>query len=299
MIQPLHSKSVFNSSNLHRCDRLLVLGASGWFGRTLQSLLPVELSVLATAKVRRQRYSAWDIRTVKEFRPTIVANFAFMTQGKIEKIGQERYISGNVELTQRFLQVLEMRTVRTALTVSSGAAILRSDEPYGKLKLIEERAALERASDTLSVVVARAYSVTGPLVTNPQEYAFSEMIISAMNGGINVKSQQPTFRRYVSVEDYLTVSLFQALQGISGVIESGGELIEVGALAERITKLVNPRAHVQREPLLTATASTYASDGASWEKACSDLDYEPEELNSQIARTAKGLGERGYFSLVQ
>jgi len=288
---------MFHTSDLHKNDRVLVLGASGWFGRTLQSLLPAELPVLATAKTSRGKYLPWDFKAVTEFRPTIVANFAFMTQGKLEQIGRELYLAGNVELTSQFLQVIEIPTVRTALTVSSGAAILSPDEPYGKQKLIEERAALERASDTLTVVVARAYSVTGPLVTNPQDYAFSEMILSAMSGEINVKARQPTFRRYVSVEDYIKMSLAWGLRGTSGVIESGGELIEVGKLADRITKAVNPRARVQREPLLTSAPSTYASDGLSWAKDCSDLNYEPEELDAQIARTANGLGERGYFTV--
>ncbi|MCX6432201.1 MAG: hypothetical protein NTX29_05255, partial [Actinobacteria bacterium] len=191
-------------------------------------------NIMCTSSVASGKYVTWSIDRIRDFQPTAVANFAFLTPDRLELLGAELYARQNRELTNQFLTTLEIPSVRSAITVSSGAALYSAYEPYGELKLEEERAALALAGSARSVVVARVYSVSGPFVREPRRYAFSDMIIQASEGRVVVDAERPTYRRYVRVADVLRVCRELGAQGHSGVVESGGELIEMGELASEI-----------------------------------------------------------------
>jgi nucleoside-diphosphate-sugar epimerase len=278
------------SSPLSPDDRLLVLGGGGWFGQTMLHLIGSSLPVYSTASSARPGLVTWDLAHIRDFAPTVVANFAFLTRERIAVDGVEEFTRINRLLTDQFLQTLEMPHVHTAMTVSSGAAVTEPDKPYGRLKLAEEEAALACASTSLAVVVARAYAVSGPFVRRPRHYAFSDMILQAAEGQIVIKAERPTFRRYASVSDLLNVCLRSARLGITGVIESGGELVEMADLAARVVSRVNPRATVERGDMVSTEPSVYASDDSMWSSACAGLNFTPMDLDAQIDAVARGRG---------
>lgn len=271
-------------------DRVLVLGATGWFGQTLLSMLDPSQVVLLVSSSTRDRYVAWDAALVRGFKPTVVANFAFLTRERVESDGEEQFTSVNAQLTEQFLLAAALPSVRAALTVSSGAAVSEPLSPYGRMKLAEESAALELVTPDRAVVVGRAYSVSGGYVRRPHDYAFSNLILQAAKGQVQVVADRPVLRRYVSVDDFLTVCLGRAVSGWSGVIDSGGELVEMGNLAERIVRVVNPSASVTRASQSSSKPSVYASDDGTWRAACTALGFLPADLESQIRATAVGLG---------
>ena len=276
-------------------DRVLVLGASGWLGRTFLSLLPSEVPTVAVGGVANP-LTPWSVDLVERFEPTVVANFAFLTPSRLEELGAERYTATNRHLTARLLHTLALPTVRFGLTVSSGAAasgVRDHQSPsvahYGSLKAEEEEAALQHVAAERSVVVARAYSLSGGLVTRPWDYAFSSFILQARTGHIAVESSGLVWRRYTAAADFLAVATARGLAGWSGILESGGELIEMGALAQRIADLVNPGAAVERRLGPGVEPATYASDGTSWIEACRRADYDPLTLDEQILAAEMGL----------
>ena len=231
----------------------------------------------------------WDIEEVWKFAPTWVVNFAFLTPDRLEAVGLDDFVRVNSELTRQFLASLELPTVRCGLAISSGAAVGLPSGPYGELKKLEESAALAMAGPRRTVVVGRAYSLSGPYVRLPRTYAFSDMILQATEGRVRIRAAQPTLRRYVSVEDFLHVCLRSAQVGNGGLIESGGELVEMGELARRIVKRVNPAAHVDRVPLTSEDASVYASDNDSWSRAVEAIDINALSLDAQIDAAAQWL----------
>lgn len=274
-------------------DRVLVLGAGGWFGSTslamLDGVVP-QSRVLALASEPRDqlvagvpwRLQTWDAALAGSFAPTVVLNFAFLTRGFAATLPAEQYRATNARLTARFLEAARLPTVRTALTVSSGAAVTEPEHAYGRMKLAEEAEALALVTPGRSVVVARAYSVSGPFARHPREYAFSSFVEQAMHGRIAVMADRPTFRRYCDVGQYLAVSIRRALDGWSGVIESGGELVEMGELAQLVADACPHPVAVTRAEQVSEAPSVYASDDSDWREHCAALALEPATLAAQV-----------------
>lgn len=274
---------------LHQTDRILVTGCGGWFGRTLTSMLGGHPQLLLIGSPRDPSAIQWDNDMIQRFAPTVVANFAFNTRDRLAEMGRERYLTENAELTRRLIFALKQDSVRIGLTVSSGAAVAANSnssqdtsELYGKLKAHEETKVMEMASKHRSVVVARAYSVSGPFVRRTHDYAFSGLIAQAIAGDMTIEATQPVYRRYVSISDLLTVSFTLAGNGWSGIIDSGGDLIEMQDLAEIIRGVVNPTARINRGAIETWEPSVYASDNVTWSEGCRRTQIEPLSLPEQV-----------------
>lgn len=279
-------------------QRILVLGAGGWFGMNfLHQMTAIGLDGVLAVGSRGRRIEIggrewdiveWDWPAIREWGPTVAVNFAFLTRDRLEAVGFETFVAKNTELSRRFLSVAALPSVKLVLTVSSGTAMDSSAEtdlranPYGYLKRDEEVRATQLATDTRTVVVLRTYSVSGPWIQRPSTYAFSDLVMQAASGSVLVRAEQPVYRRYVAIGDLLQVGLGLGLAGLSSVVESGGELVELGDLAERIVKCVNPSALLKRVPMRSSSPSIYASDDCSWQQACRTIGYVPLTLDQQI-----------------
>lgn len=278
------------AGELAESDRLLVLGGSGWFGRTALNVWR-NVPTMATASRARDRFVTWDMRAIRDFEPTVVLNFAFLTPDHESRLGTAQFEATNRSLIDQFSRCADLPSVRVVVTASSGAAIADPHGTYGRLKRFEEvrAGALQRA--TRSVVVARAYSMSGPLVGQPRAYALSDFVLQARTGSVRVRASRPVWRRYTDVGDFLRVCVQRGLAGWSGTIDSGGELVEMSELASRVVEVVNPRAEILRDPLESSADSVYASDDTSWRAACAATGYAPASLREQIAATDRGLGD--------
>jgi nucleoside-diphosphate-sugar epimerase len=232
---------------------VLVLGAGGWFGSTFLDLLAQsagETALLAlTGRPRRLTagrqtwdLGGWDWETIERFAPTLVVNCAFLTRERVEQIGYERYVAENTELTSRFLRTLSLPSIRAAVTVSSGAAVESLPDipdielnPYGHLKRKEEILPRDAAAEHgVALALCRAWSVSGLLVQRPRDYAFSDLILQATEGRIRIRAPHEVWRRYAGVDDLLAVCASLAVDGWTGEVDSGGELVEIGELTERV-----------------------------------------------------------------
>ena len=271
-------------------DRLLILGSSGWFGREIQELL---VRSGFPGRVLGQPGPSSGRAVVDEelriFDPTVVVNFAFLTRERVDVEGESEFRRINSELTERFLHLTDSPAVRLAVTVSSGAAVTEPEHPYGELKAAEEAAALELANPSRAVVVLRTYSVSGAHVRRPRSYAFSDFILQAQTGRLRIGADRPVYRRYVNIQDALKVSLTCGAAGASGIVETGGELLEMGDLASRIDNIVNPSAEVTRAERTSDEPSIYCSDNLSWDEWVLNSGVNPLDLDEQIAAVVQGL----------
>ncbi len=287
-------------------DRILVTGASGWLGRTALDLLaPLGLPTLALASRARPIRVAdcqvecrvWDEREVAAFAPTVVLDCAFLTQGRVADMPLDEYVAANRVLTDRLVYATQLCDVRLALTVSSGAAVYPNDalegriedNPYGYLKREAEHRLWQAVAGSGAVpVVARAWSISGAHVQKPQGYALGSMIRDADSGAIRIKARRPVFRRYVLADELLALGIAEGGVGPAS-IDSGGELVEMAELAERVAAVVRPDAVITRGEVDPHNPDRYHSDGADWENRCQKWGLTSATLDRQIEITARGV----------
>lgn len=295
------------SRSMGRDDRVLVTGASGWFGRTTCALLDgLQLPVLltaSTAKVIKVAGSTfhcepWDWATIVDFRPTVVVDCAFLTRDRVADMDLAGYVAANEALTRNMLDASGLPSVARVVTISSGAAVhpadalegTLEDNPYGYLKRrAEEDLAALALKRGISATVARAWSVSGAFVQKPRSYALSDMLTQAKDGAIHILAGRLVYRRYCSVEDLLAVALASARGGATEVVDSGGLLVEMGDLAEVVARTVGTDARISREPMTDDPPDDYHSNNAGWTGACSAAGFTPAALDAQVATAYAGL----------
>lgn len=272
-------------------DRIVVLGSSGWFGREFAAMRSV--AAIPDAYVLEVPGPSAGVvvsdEEVAAFDPTVVLNFAFLTRERVESEGLAEFGRINSVLSERFLTLARADSVRFALTVSSGAAVTEPEQPYGQMKLAEETAALDLVDAERTVVVLRAYSVSGGYVRRPDAYAFSDFILQAARGAVQVNADRPVFRRYCSVTDSLAIAMNRGLAGESGILETGGDLVEMGELARTIVQVVNPQAVINRREIVTEDPSAYHSDDVSWQRWSTQAGISPMGLTEQIRAASNVL----------
>jgi nucleoside-diphosphate-sugar epimerase len=240
---------------------------------------------------------------VKDFRPTSAVDFAFLTREKISDYSLEEYAHANRQLISQAESLLGLPSLREFLATSSGAAVFNQQNqtaslesnPYGYLKRESEQKLIFRAAEKgIPIVVARPWSVSGEFVTKVQGFAFSQMIYSSLTKRrIDILSHNPVYRRYVDLEDFLRVCIGKLeLGGTSQIIDSGGELIDMVGLAEKIAKHVGPDVKVNHSVDFSQEGDKYYSSGLSWSMACEAIRYKPIDLDCQIAKVTKSLMSR-------
>lgn len=275
-------------------ERILILGSSGWFGQTFAKMIGKDVPTLAISSSTRDKYQVWSPNIVKDFQPTFVANFAFIARHKLSKYSRQDYISINTEMIERMRFASQLETVRAVISISSGASQnakaqdgMNSQDIYGALKKYEESVALSCKTAKRSIVVLRTYSVSGPFVRDLNHYAFSSFIQqSLVQKEIQNTLNGLVFRRYVSVGDLLAIGVARAAQGWSGLIESGGELIELSELSTLIGGLLGVRVK-KHSQLENSQTDSYYSDNRSWASHTKDLNFQPLGLEEQIEVTAE------------
>lgn len=280
-------------------DRVLVTGAGGWFGSTVAALLHGHRAqaMYVTQRPRTVDHGngtvdavAWDWTAVRDFAPTVVVDCAFVLRDYVGDMSIEQYVHVNTVLTQRLLHVAQLPSVRTVVSVSSGAAAHPVDasrhdvdvDPYGYLKRQAELAlaGLDAAVDA-HLVVARPYSLSGTLVSRPRRYAFSDLVLQAREGAIRIKAGHEVWRRYVGVDDFFAVCLTVGAER-SGTVGSAGELVEFGALAERVNDVLGTHATVTRAERTGGPADDYYARDSTWDDACESLRFRPAGLDEQV-----------------
>lgn len=288
-------------------DRLLILGASGWFGRTALFLggLP-RSSILPIGSYERKlsvgqhffEVRAFDWNQVQAFRPTVVLDFWFLTREKIQILGSDEFEVTCRKLIERTRKIAQLESVRKVFSTSSGAAIhsAKNLEAKGSLALYGE---LKRAAEeslrgisegvNAEIKIARVYSVSGSLVRRPSDYLFSSLALQALRGRIQISSPGQVFRRYAAVEDVLALGIAPGTQHYSE-FSSGGQLVEAEELAMIFASNVGTDCIVNR-PRRGGEIPTdfYASSGKSWERESLNAGLRTLDLRDQVKNVLGGL----------
>jgi nucleoside-diphosphate-sugar epimerase len=286
-------------------ERVVILGASGWVGRTacdwLSKLGTQVLMFAASSRVENfgsgsYKFETFDLGKIRDFKPTTVIDAAFITREKVATLPLEKYISTNTAIMEQGLELQRLPTVENFVGMSSGAAVPHlnlecpnpSLDPYGLLKATYEQRLLENSELRMKTTVARIWSVSGSLVTKPSLFAFSNLIQNALSGHIDIQATHRVWRRYVDLEDFIKVVCLSSPGG-SRVIDSGGRIVELEELAQMIFSELRIARSIRRILTPGPADDRYFSDGSTWSHAINEIGFVPLTLEEQIAKVSASL----------
>ena len=298
-----HAMGTWNRTMSHY-SRILVLGPTGWFGRTALELSVPSSAAFHLVGSRRgdlqtgqntHTVHEWNEREVERFSPDLVLDFAYLTRNWISELGISEYRAQNEMLSERLVLAATLRSVKTVVTISSGAAVQPELDPYGEGKRKIElalREALRTSSTNLGVL--RAWSVSGGFVREPDQYALSSFVRQGLeSGNIRVSADRMVYRRYCAVEELLAVGLHLAHRHSHSLLDSGGEKLEMFDIAQKVAEqspgakviLEHPARH-SKDP------DDYSSDNESWVQGIRETHLIPMSIEEQITNVIHALRHR-------
>jgi|AntAceMinimDraft_11_1070367.scaffolds.fasta_scaffold11159_4 nucleoside-diphosphate-sugar epimerase len=300
--------SALFANALDAYERVLILGASGWFGRTALSMMErgAQNALLIGQSERYIKIDGstilireWSDDFLEEFAPDLVLDFAFLTKAKILPLGLEEFSRQNAMLSRRLFSIASFPSVKKLVTVSSGDAFHkrptqseRGRGSYGRQKAHNEGVLRGVATEAdKEIIVARAWSVSGGHVQTPEKYAFSDFISRALRERkIQITAPHKVFRRYCAIEDFLAVALLAPTEKHYMEFDSGGALVELEDLAKLVAAEIGDVLLESQYPDRAGTApDNYFSDGQSWESLCREIGLYPLDIVSQIRNVSKAL----------
>lgn len=289
-------------------ERVVILGASGWVGRTacnwLAQMGSQVLLIAGSSRIVRIGNSdygieTFDIKKIRDFKPTTVIDAAFITREKVKTLPLDTYIRSNTELMEQGIELQKLSSVEKFIGISSGASVhhLEQDlpymalDPYGSLKAFYERRLVENSELRAKTTIGRIWSVSGSLVTKPSLFAFSNLIQQALSGHIEILARHRVWRRYIDLEDFIRVVTLSS-PGESRVIDSGGEKVELEQLAQLIFAELGAKPSISRVLSIGSEDDLYFSDESTWLDALKAIRFVPLTLGEQIVKVSESLGAR-------
>jgi nucleoside-diphosphate-sugar epimerase len=237
----------------------------------------------------------FDLHTIEQFNPTVLIDFAFLTREHLGAMSGREYRKVNEDIIEQALEIFGLPSVKYGMFTSSGAAVYPTDallaeyseNPYGYLKRKTEELVF-KASESLgkNSVVIRPWSLSGTMVIKDYDFAFSSFIRQSFGNEIHVKSPNPVLRRYVAAEDLIALALAKLFSSSSfyEVIDSGGDLISLTELAQRVADLQTHEVSVVSKQTSSEVLDSYYSDNRQWVHECVSFGFVPETLDEQISR---------------
>jgi UDP-glucuronate decarboxylase len=296
--------------------RVVVLGATGWLG-----MVALEQLETALGSTFGRRVSAWASRArVERLRSgrevevcdfgdlsprdvdgALVLHFAFLTRDRVTSLGVDEFLRANLVITHRVLSLLASGHPTGLVYASSGAVYgvtggLTADvtsNPYGAAKRLDELAFRAACRDVgASCVIPRVFSVTGPYMTKQEHYVLGDLILQASRSDrLWLRARRPVYRSYVAVADLLSVCVASALDGENDLVfDSGGDVVEVGELAELVRDVVgHPDMAIEREWDPTAEPDRYVAEPSAMEGLARRFGVSRRPLPDQVRETASDL----------
>lgn len=296
--------------------RIIIVGAGGWLGRALTAGIfdalgedaARERVVCFGSRAREvdiglgRSVNQQSLDHIAELppQPTMLFNLAFLTKDKIAGMAEADYVSSNQALSDTILRHLGPIGADRIFVASSGAAAFAEVADaaadlrlYGRLKRDDEHAfaAWAKEAPDRRALIMRIYSLAGPFINKHETYALASFILDALRGRpIEVKARGRVVRSYVAARELLSVAIM-ALLAESGdsitQLDSGGEAIEIGELAQLVAQRLGGR--VERIAISDDVQNIYVGNGEAYERLLAKYGICPVPPAEQIAETASFL----------
>jgi nucleoside-diphosphate-sugar epimerase len=295
-------------------EQIVIYGAKGWIGRSAVSLVSDQKTdwtkkqiLLVGSKSEffvnsgelLQIYSAQD--AVKYLsKNCIFLNAAYLRREKLDLYSKNEFIQKNKEIIEFGERILRQKKVETFINFSSGVAGRAADliedtkySIYAKCK-IDDEVVIKNASDSASssLINCRVFSLSGRHLNEFENLALSLFIKQATTKPriIMVKSKD-TYRTYLDSINLVEVLLGLSLTRSSYMIDSGGFLIKLGHLADKIATII-PAVSVNKS-FTPKDSSDYYGNFEMFNELAAKLGTKLLNIEDQINETLKAFNDRG------
>jgi nucleoside-diphosphate-sugar epimerase len=246
-------------------SRVAVTGATGWIGEALAHLC-CDLG-LTQDNGRLRLFGSSDrqvdshgrtfhIEGLSDAAPLgdgrwLVFHFAFLGKEKTAELSasefervNEAVLADTKRLTSSAKDVRFVFASSGAVYTPDRGLVGPEGNPYGVMKVRHEQD-IEAWTQARKIptICARIFNIGGPYINKQALYALSDFIAQARNTGrIRIGAAKPVFRSFVHVTELCKVLFHVALKPdltYTCFDTAGGEVVELGALAERVGRALD------------------------------------------------------------
>jgi nucleoside-diphosphate-sugar epimerase len=250
------SQEKFQNPLFDQCEQFVIYGANGWMGRSaldyVSSFVPTipqdKILLIGSKsshlKINSSQFKILDptlgLTSIRE--GAIFFNAAFLRRELLQKMTPEEYLHKNSEIVNLAKTAIKEKKLLSFINLSSGVARdfdneiqSNSTDEYSRLKKRLEIEYSEFCNQSQTTLVnCRIFSLSGRHLNEFENLALSSFINQAKTKNeIEVKSPA-TKRSYVDATDLAGILLSVAALGKDISFDSGGELVTMHQVAERV-----------------------------------------------------------------
>lgn len=290
--------------------KLVITGAGGWLGTELLERLLAEFgseilkeSVICLGSKKRILTLSDQTKIPvsllsEELKIDSVNGFvhlSFLTRDKVADLGTPLYSFTNLSITARAIELIEQLNPSWIATVSSGAVLSSTQgtlennllqNPYGFTKRVEETMLQQVATQIGShLAIGRLWGAMGEFMPVNRAYAVSDFICQTLQDQkISIRSGHNVWRRYCDAGEFMDLLTTVAQHKVFSSFDSGGELVEVGLLAENLASLSNEFVEITR-PRTEGKEDKYFPNSADYESLANEFNISLIGLDALLAKT--------------
>ncbi len=290
---------------------LLITGATGWLGhaslqaikKVMPEVKPKDL-ILYASRTRSHLDPSFGMVNVQELASSeltsrkvdLFISLALKTRDYSMKMNEKEYLESNQALIEKNLELMKLANPQKIILISSGVVSKYLEgngtlDPYTKVKILEEKLFNEFAQQTNSkLVILRLWGATGALMTEPLKYAIGNLIHQAeTTDQMTINSKTEVFRRYADATQIFEVLIRAIQMGFSGTLNSGGVVVEIGSLAQRISVFFGKSLEIIRNLESGSEPDFYVPTDSEFDELAVSVGVSLLSLEDQIALTAKAV----------
>jgi nucleoside-diphosphate-sugar epimerase len=289
--------------------KIVVTGAQGWMAREfleaqfskgtldaskLKLLGRSDLKLKLSNGLQLQQYNF--LTDLSDIKVEGIVHLAFLTMGKLSGMPITQFQEENNIITNSIKKLVQEKAPQWLMLVSSGAAAIANFghistpiDVYGTCKIQEEdilRGICAKSGTNFAC--GRLWGALGKFMPINRFYAASDFIYTALTENeISIQNPNLVYRRYVDAGEFMSLLYEVAKSGRPIEFNSGGHLLELTDLANKI-KFFLKDIKITKPEGSNILEKGYLPPDESYKELANQFEFSLSDLNSLILKTISG-----------